>query len=107
MRLSKRRLEILKNCRKIKTDNANALIHFYNPIGVGDWFVTHAKEVEGDIIFTGIVIMKELSWQEFAFSELRKMRLPFGEKIKVNSKFLPRTIGSLKFHLTLGEDFRP
>lgn len=106
MKLNKRRLETLKSCRKVKTDNACAMIHFYNPVGIGDWYVTHAKEVDGDLIFTGIVIMSEVSWQEFTLSELKKMYLPFGEKIKINSKFLPRSIGSIKFHLTLGEDFR-
>lgn len=103
----KRRLEILKQATKARSVDAIAVMHFYNPIGKGDWYITHAEEVKDDYLFTGVVFMESYIWQEFTLSNLKKTKLPFGVKVKYNSKFKPISISALKLHINSGEDFRP
>ncbi|MDD0851611.1 DUF2958 domain-containing protein [Halobacteriovorax sp. GB3] len=103
----KRRLEALKKASRKKTNTAIAMMHFYNPIGKGDWFITHAQEIEGEIVFIGVVYFNSFQWQEFSLSKLKNTKLPFGEKIKYNPKFQPVSISVLKHLLSSGEDFRP
>ena len=100
----KKRLQELMRCRKVKSDNAIVMMHYFNPIGIGDWYITHAEKKDGDYLLTGLVHLKSYRWREFTMSDLLKTKLPFGEKVKYNSKFIPCSISCLKSRLDIGKD---
>lgn len=63
--------------------NPDILIHFFNPVGRGDWYVIEGrKEIDGDYYFFGYVksmidpMFDELGF--FTLSQLESIELPFG-----------------------------
>ena len=72
-----------------------ALSHFLNPIGKGDWYAVSAKVKDDDIEFYGLIHIENKIWGNFTLSELSKMILPFGEKVLIDTNFLPTRISDL------------
>lgn len=80
-------------------DNEIVYLHFYNPIGIGDWYATSLCRNGSDLIFKGVVMMSKCTWQDFTLNELRQMILPFGEKIKIDQSFTPIAVEELEHFL--------
>jgi hypothetical protein len=73
------------------TDNTKIYLHFYNPIGAGDWYVIEGNKKGRDFEFIGIVFFTKPRLTRFTLKELRKKKLPFGEKIRLNERFEAKT----------------
>lgn len=66
-------------------------IHFYNPIGDGDWYVMAGDRTGNDWTFLGVILFDDARFGCFTLSELKKKKLPFGFKIQLDKKFKPQT----------------
>jgi hypothetical protein len=75
--------------------NTNIYLHFYNPIGAGDWYVIAGNRKGKDFEFVGIVFFTKPRLSSFTLRELQKKKLPFGEKIRLNKNFKPQTWGEI------------
>lgn len=76
----------------------NAVIHckFFNPCGVGAWYVLEAKkEANGDYTFFGIVDLYEREYGYFTLSQLQSVRNRFGLGIERDRYFKPCKVGDL------------
>ncbi len=66
-------------------------MHFYNPIGDGDWYVIAGEQDEKDWTFLGIILFDDSRLASFTLKELKNKKLPFDYKIQMNEKFRPQT----------------
>lgn len=72
------------------------IAHLYNPIGVGDWFVMAADPMGADYRLFGLVLLEAPVFETFSLSELEKLRLPFGERIRMDKTFKPMNLNELR-----------
>ncbi len=70
-------------------------LHFYNPIGAGDWYVIVGNKKGKDFEFLGVVFFTKPRLARFTLNDLKKMKLPFGEKIRINKNFKLQTWGEV------------
>jgi hypothetical protein len=72
------------------TDNKmikNILVKFFNPCGIGTWYVFEAEKHGDDWEFFGLVDLYEKELGYFTLSELESIRLPFGLSIERDKYF--------------------
>lgn len=63
--------------------DAEVVVKFFNPCGVGTWLITEGEKQEnGDWLFFGYCHLFEWEWGYVALSELESVRLPFGLSIE-------------------------
>lgn len=65
----------------------NVLVKFFNPCGVGTWYVFEANKIGDDWEFFGLVDLYEKELGYFTLSELESIRLPFGMAIERDKYF--------------------
>lgn len=58
------------------------LVKFFNPAGIGTWYVFEAEKHGDDWEFFGLVDLYEKELGYFTLSELESIRLPFGLSIE-------------------------
>lgn len=56
----------------------NILVKFFNPCGIGTWYVFEAQKNGDDWEFFGLVDLYEKELGYFTLSELQSVKLPFG-----------------------------
>ena len=67
------------------TDGKNEkeiLVKFFNPCGMGTWYVFEAEKNGDDWEFFGLVDLYEKELGYFTLSELQNLKLPFGMSIE-------------------------
>ncbi len=73
--------------------DAKVIAKFFNPVGVGTWFITEGNKLEnGDYEMFGYCHLGDDLSAEFGYvmlSELEKLELPFGLKIE-RDLYLPK-----------------
>lgn len=80
-----------------KGDSAQIICKFFNPCGVGTWYVMEAeKQEDGDYLFFGYVDLLEKELGYFTLNELKSLRLPFGLTIERDLYFDNHTLGEVK-----------
>jgi len=80
-----------------KGDNAQIICKFFNPCGVGTWYVMEAeKQEDGDYLFFGYVDLLEKELGYFTLNELKSLRLPFGLTIERDLYFDTCTLQDIK-----------
>lgn len=63
--------------------DAEVVVKFFNPCGVGTWLITEGEKQEnGDWLFFGYCHLFEWEWGYVTLSELESVRLPFGLSIE-------------------------
>lgn len=78
-------------------DQSKIICKFFNPCGVGTWYVMEAKKQEdGDYLFFGYVDLLEKELGYFTLNELKSLRLPFGLTIERDLYFSPCTLADIK-----------
>jgi len=60
---------------------------FFNPCGIGTWYIVEGTQEEDDFIFWGLVDLHEQEFGYFSLKELEAIRLPFGLKIERDLHF--------------------
>ncbi len=65
----------------------DVLVKFFNPCGIGTWYVFEANKVGDDWEFFGLVDLYEKELGYFNLSELTSIRLPFGMSIERDKYF--------------------
>lgn len=59
-----------------KPEEVEVIVKFFNPYGIGTWYVTEAERMEdGDWMFFGLVEMQEVELGYFTFKELESLRI--------------------------------
>ena len=58
------------------------LVKFFNPCGMGTWYVFEAEKNGDDWEFFGLVDLYEKELGYFTLSELQNLKLPFGMSIE-------------------------
>jgi len=72
------------------TDSNNikdVLVKFFNPCGIGTWYVFEAEKNGDDWTFFGLVDLYEKEFGYFTLSELQSLKLPFGLSIERDKYF--------------------
>ena len=72
------------------TDSNNVkdvLVKFFNPCGIGTWYVFEAEKNGDDWTFFGLVDLYEKELGYFTLSELQSIKLPFGLSIERDKYF--------------------
>lgn len=92
--------EIIKKIPKLySTENIplsekKVVCKFFNPCGVGTWYVIEGQEEEGDFIFFGLVDLHEKEFGYFSLNELQAIKLPFGLRIERDIHFSAKKVSN-------------
>lgn len=65
----------------------NVLVKFFNPCGIGTWYVFEAEKNGDDWTFFGLVDLYEKELGYFTLNELMNLKLPFGMSIERDMYF--------------------
>lgn len=84
-----------RSTEEIPIEEKQIVCKFFNPCGVGTWYVVEGEEDEGDFLFWGLVDLHEKEFGYFSLNELSQLRLPFGMKIERDLHFKNRKIGDV------------
>lgn len=91
--LEKRFLEYPLGSQDGKLGNSRVIAKYFNPVGVGTWFITEANKLDnGDYQMFGYCHLGDDTNAEFGYvnlSELENIKLPFGMKIE-RDLYLPK-----------------
>lgn len=60
---------------------------FFNPCGLGTWYVVEGEARGDDYIFFGLVELIDNEWGYFSLKELEAIELPFGMRIERDKHF--------------------
>lgn len=81
-------------------DNAKIICKFFNPCGVGTWYVMEAEKQEnGDYLFFGYVDLGGRDLAElgyFTLNDLKSLKLPWGLTIERDMYFNTCTLQDIK-----------
>ena len=72
------------------TDGKNekeVLVKFFNPCGIGTWYVFEAQKNGDDWTFFGLIDLYEKELGYFTLGELESVKLPFGLTIERDKYF--------------------
>ncbi len=72
------------------TDGKNekdVLVKFFNPCGIGTWYVFEAQKNGDDWTFFGLIDLYEKDLGYFTLGELKSVKLPFGLSIERDQYF--------------------
>lgn len=83
-----------------KGEQAKIICKFFNPCGVGTWYVMEAEKQEnGDFLFFGYVDLGDKDCAElgyFTLDELKSLKLPWGLTIERDLYFNDCTLQDIK-----------
>lgn len=82
-----------------KGNQAKIICKFFNPWGVGTWYVMEAEKQENDYLFFGYVDLGDKDLAElgyFTLNELKQLRLPYGLSIERDLYFNDCTLEDIK-----------
>lgn len=66
-----------------KGEEAEVVVKYFNPIGVGTWLITEGQQLDnGDWELFGYCNLFEWEWGTILLSELENLNLPYGMKIE-------------------------
>jgi hypothetical protein len=71
----------------IPLSEKDVICKFFNPCGIGTWYVLEGEVQDEDFIFFGLVDLHEKELGYFSLNELQSIRLPFGLKIERDLHF--------------------
>lgn len=77
-------------------EEAIVRVHFFNPCGVGDWWITEGSREGDDFIMFGLC---DLGFPELGYvslNELESVRGPFGLGIKRDLHWTPKTLRDVR-----------
>lgn len=68
-------------------EEKEVLVKFFNPYGIGTWYVFEAEKKGNNWIFFGLVDLYEKELGYFTLRELESIKLPFGLPIERDKYF--------------------
>lgn len=68
-------------------DEKEVLVKFFNPCGIGTWYVFEAQKIGDDWEFFGLVDLYEKELGYFTLKQLESIKLPFGLTIERDKYF--------------------
>ena len=68
---------------------------FFNPTGLGTWYVIEGEEEDGDFRFFGLVDLFEMEFGYFSLNELESLHLPLNQKIERDLHFSKNKISQV------------
>ena len=91
----RRALPKLRSTEPIPLEEKKIICKFFNPCGIGTWYVVEGEEDEGDFLFWGLVDLHEKEFGSFSLKELSDLRLSFGMKIERDLHFENKKVGDV------------
>lgn len=65
------------------TEDPQVVVKYFNPIGLGTWYITEANEQEdGDWLMFGLCCIDEAEFGYICLSQLESLQLPYGLSIE-------------------------
>ena len=83
----KKQIPALYATESVPLEEKVVVAKFFNPIGVGTWYVLEGQEQDGDFVFFGLVDLNNKELGYFTLSELESIKLPYGFKIERDIHF--------------------
>ena len=79
-----------------KGKDAQVVVKFFNPMGVGTWLITEAEKQGEDWMMYGYAELgADWEWGYISLNELKEVRLPFGLKIERDMHSTMATVGEM------------
>lgn len=88
------KLPKLYSTENIPLSEKEVVCKFFNPCGVGTWYIIEGQEEDGDFIFFGLVDLHEKEFGYFSLNELQALKLPFGLRIERDIHFSIKKVSS-------------
>ena len=70
-------------------DERTVYLHFYNPVGEGDWYVLGGDRSKRGWLFFGLIFFSKSRTGYFSSEELKNKSIPFGLSIEIEESFTP------------------
>lgn len=86
------KLPKLYSTENIPLSEKEVVCKFFNPCGVGTWYVIEGQQEDGDFIFFGLVDLHEKEFGYFSLNELLSIKLPFGLKIERDIQYSAKKV---------------
>ena len=83
----KQKLPSIETVLQVHVDQRDVYIHYFNPIGSGDWFVMGGDKTSSGWLLYGAIYFSQVRYDYFYLKELKNKRLPFDCKIQINKNF--------------------
>jgi hypothetical protein len=81
-----------------KNPDPQVVLHFFNPCGAGDWYITKGSREDEDFIFFGLCDLG-MGYPELGYVSLRELESvkgPFGLGIERDLHWAPKPLSVLK-----------
>ncbi len=88
----RRALPKLRSTESIPLEEKKIICKFFNPCGIGVWYVIEGQKEGDDFLFWGLVELFEQELGTFTLKELESVVLPFGAKIEFDSGFVGKRV---------------
>lgn len=92
----KKKIPSLYSTDSVPLKDKEAICKFFNPVGIGTWYVIEGQEEDGDYILFGLVDLHEQEFGYFSLKELEAIRLPYGLKIERDIHFEKMKLSKLR-----------
>lgn len=83
----KKQLPKIYATESIPLKDKKIICKFFNPCGIGTWYVVEGQQEEDDFIFWGLADLHEQEFGYISLNELESIRLPFGLKVERDINF--------------------
>ena len=93
-------LPMIATARAKESSELDVYIHYYNPVGPGDWFVVAGIPWGNDCLFYGLVFYDKPVMTDFSLKELKSKELPFNAKIMRNEHFIVKKLSEVLTYLS-------
>jgi hypothetical protein len=101
----------LYSTEEIPTHEKEVIAHFFNPTGVGDWYIVEGEmQTDGDVLMFGYFHLGDdqmAEWGYVSLNELENITLPFGLKIELDKHCTDKTINDVAKNKGLGLEYEP
>jgi Protein of unknown function (DUF2958) len=77
-------------------EDAIVYVHFFNPCGTGDWWITEGSREDGDFIMFGLCDLGFLELGYVSLNEMQAVRGPLGLGIERDLYWRPKTMRDVR-----------
>lgn len=101
----------LYSTEEIPTHEKEVIAHFFNPTGVGDWYIVEGEmQTDGDVLMFGYCHLGDdqmAEWGYVSLNELENIALSYGLKIELDKHCTDKTINDVAKNRGLGLEYEP
>ena len=90
-----KRIPKLYSTEELEDKDKRVVCKFFNPCGIGTWYVLEGDWKDDDYIFFGVIEIQERELGYFSLKELESLKLPWGMKIERDRSFYDKPLNTV------------